>query len=515
MNIVRHIYEEYSSKIKIRRTAALQIPKILANYEEIKQALLNIVKNNYEAMLENGGELEVQTRFQPADGGWIEILFIDQGQGIKKENLKHLFTPFFTTKLKGTGLGLPICHRIIVDRHQGQITIESQEGRGTRVTVGLPIRQGLTSRRFQEEKRLIPPSKKTFFDFSRGYHPTMKPTILVIDDDPNALFGISQLLMDEGYGVISANNGREALEVLKNSPIDVVVTDEKMPDLTGMELLSRVQQGESKPPVILITAYGSVSLAVEALKKGAFYFFEKPLFNNLDQFLAIVRQAVKAQAMARELASLRREVIEKYSFPNIIGRHPLMQELFEVIGRVAQTEKSVLIEGESGTGKDLIARTIHFNSLRRDHPLVSVNCGALTETLFTSEFFGHTKGAFTGAVKDSIGRFQAAEGGTLILEEIGEIPFHLQKTLLRVLEEREYERVGSSQPIKMDARILSTTNRNLREEVAKGNFREDLYYRISVVPLIIPPLRERVSDIPLLVHNLLKKFQEKGETVQG
>jgi len=342
----------------------------------------------------------------------------------------------------------------------------------------------------------------------------MKPTILVIDDDPNALFGISQLLMDEGYGVISANNGREALEVLKNSPIDAVVTDEKMPDLTGTELLSRVQQGESKPPVILITAYGSVSLAVEALKKGAYYFFEKPLFNNLDQFLAIVRQAVKSQAMARELASLRREVIEKYSFPNIIGRHPLMQELFEVVGRVAQTEKSVLIEGESGTGKDLIARTIHFNSLRRDRPLVSVNCGALTETLFTSEFFGHAKGAFTGAVKDSIGRFQAAEGGTLILEEIGEITYHLQKTLLRVLEEKEYERVGSSQPIKTDARILSTTNRSLREEVAKGNFREDLYYRISVVPLRIPPLRERVSDIPLLVHHLLKKFQEKGETVR-
>ena len=342
----------------------------------------------------------------------------------------------------------------------------------------------------------------------------MKPTILVIDDDPNALFGISQLLMDEGYGVISANNGREALEVLKNSPIDVVVTDEKMPDLTGMELLSQVRQGENKPPVILITAYGSVSLAVEALKKGAFYFFEKPIFNNLDQFLAIVRQAVKAQTMARELASLRREVIEKYSFPNIIGRHPLMQELFEVVGRVAQTEKSVLIEGESGTGKDLIARTIHFNSLRRDHPLVSVNCGALTETLFTSELFGHTKGAFTGAIKDSIGRFQAAEGGTVILEEIGEIPFHLQKTLLRVLEEKEYERVGSSQPIKMDVRILSTTNRSLREEVAKGNFREDLYYRISVVPLRIPPLRERVSDIPLLVQYLLRKFQEKGETVR-
>jgi two-component system, NtrC family, response regulator len=341
-----------------------------------------------------------------------------------------------------------------------------------------------------------------------------KATVLVVDDDRNALFGISQLLTDEGYEVLSGSNGREALEVLKNNSIDVVVTDEKMPELTGMELLSQVQQGESKPPVILLTAYGSVSLAVEALKKGAFYFLEKPILNNLDQFLAIVRQAVKAQAMTRELASLRREVKEKYSFPNIIGGHPLMQELFEVIGRVAQSDKSVLIAGESGTGKDLIARTIHFNSLRRSNPLVSVNCGALTDSLFTSELFGHSKGAFTGAIKDTIGRFQAAEQGTLILEEIGEIPYNLQKTLLRVLEEREFEQVGSSRPIRMDARIIATTNRNLREEVAKGNFREDLYYRISVVPVVIPPLRERISDIPLLINFFLNKFQEGGEPIQ-
>jgi len=335
----------------------------------------------------------------------------------------------------------------------------------------------------------------------------INPSILVVDDEPNALFGLCQILTDEGFKVIPAGNGKEALERLKTESINIIITDEKMPDLSGMELLSEVKKLDKQIPVILITAYGSVSMAVEALKLGAFYFFEKPVFNNLEQFITIVRQAIKTQELERELDHLRKEVSEKYSFPKIIGSHPKILEIFEIIGRVAPTDRTVLIQGESGTGKDLIAKTIHYNSLRREKPLVTVNCGALTETLLTSELFGHTKGAFTGAVKNTIGRFQAAEGGTLVLEEIGEIPFNLQKTFLRVLEEREFEQVGSSHSIKVDIRILATTNRNLREEVAKGNFREDLYYRLSIVPFTVPPLRERVSDIPLLVNHFLKKFQ--------
>ena len=337
----------------------------------------------------------------------------------------------------------------------------------------------------------------------------INPSILVVDDEPNSLFGLCQILTDEGFKAIPAENGKEAFEKLKTESINIIITDEKMPDLTGMELLSKVKGLDQQIPVILISAYGSVSMAVEALKKGAFYFFEKPIFNKLEQFITIVRQAIKTQEMEIELDYLRKEVSEKYSFPNIIGSHPKMLEIFEIIGRVAQTDKTVLIQGESGTGKDLIAKTIHYNSLRREKPLVTVNCGALTETLLTTELFGHTKGAFTGAVKNTTGRFQAADGGTLVLEEIGEIPFHLQKTFLRVLEDREFEQVGSSQSIKVDIRILSTTNRNLREELVKGNFREDLYYRLSIVPLTIPPLRERVSDIPLLVNYFLKKFHER------
>ncbi len=340
------------------------------------------------------------------------------------------------------------------------------------------------------------------------------PSILVVDDEPNSLFGICQVLTDEGFHVTPADNGREALEKIKSDSFNLVITDEKMPDMTGTELLLEVKKMDPYIPVILITAYGSVPLAVEALKRGAFYFFEKPIFSNLERFLTIIRQALKTQEMEREIDYLRKEVSEKYSFPNIIGDHPRMLEIFEIIGRVAKTDATVLIQGESGTGKDLIAKTIHYNSLRRGKPLVTVNCGALTETLLTSELFGHTKGAFTGAVKDTVGRFQAADGGTLVLDEIGEIPLNPQKTLLRVIEEKEFERVGESRSTKVDVRIISITNRNLQEEVAKGNFREDLYYRLSIVPITIPPLRERVSDIPLLINHFLKRFHERKVPVR-
>ncbi len=334
------------------------------------------------------------------------------------------------------------------------------------------------------------------------------PSILVVDDEPNSLFGVCQVLTDEGFQAIPAQNGREALDRLQTNSVNLLITDEKMPDLSGMELLLEVKKTHPHIPVILVTAYGSVSMAVEAVKKGAFYFFEKPIFDKLERFFIIIRQALKTQEMEKEIGYLRKEITEKYSFPNIIGNHPKMKEIFEIVSRVAETDATVLIQGESGTGKDLIAKTIHYQSLRREKPLVMVNCGALTETLLTSELFGHRRGSFTGAIKDTIGRFQAADGGTLVLDEIGEIPINLQKTLLRVIEEKEFERVGDSQSTKVDVRIISTTNRNLQEEVAKGNFREDLFYRLSIVPATIPPLRERISDIPLLVNHFLKKFQK-------
>lgn len=334
------------------------------------------------------------------------------------------------------------------------------------------------------------------------------PCILVVDDEPNALFAIAQILTDEGYKVISTLIGIEAIEIFKKNNIDLIITDEKMPGLSGTELLQEIKSIDCEVPVILLTAHGSVSMAVEALKLGAYYFFEKPIFNYLDKFLAIIRQALKTQELERELNHLRREVIDKYSFPNIIGQGPRMLDVFGFISRVCQTDKTVLVQGESGTGKDLIAKTIHFNGPRKNKPLVSVNCGALTDTLLASELFGHTKGSFTGAIKDTMGRFQAANGGTLILEEIGEVPIQSQKVLLRVLEDKVLERVGSSQSIEVDVRIIVTTNRDLREEVANGNFRKDLYYRLNILSVTVPSLRDRASDIPLLVNYFLKKFQE-------
>jgi DNA-binding NtrC family response regulator len=340
------------------------------------------------------------------------------------------------------------------------------------------------------------------------------PRILVTDDEPNSLFGICQILRDEGFDVIPAESGRVALRKLEADSVNVVLADVRMADLDGMKLLAEVKKIAPHIPVILITAYGSVSMAVEALKMGAFYFFEKPLFKNLEQFFTILRQALKTQEMERELDDLRREVGEKYSFPNIIGRHQRMMEMFELIEKISRTDRTILIQGESGTGKDLIAKTIHYNSRRRERPLIYVNCGALTESLLTTELFGHKKGAFTGAIHDTIGRFQMAEGGTLVLDEIGEIALHLQKTLLRVIEEKEFEKVGDSRPISVDVRIISTTNRNLREEVSKGNFREDLYHRLCIVPITIPPLRERVSDIPLLVDYFLKRFNDESKRIR-
>jgi DNA-binding NtrC family response regulator len=338
--------------------------------------------------------------------------------------------------------------------------------------------------------------------------------ILVVDDDRNALFTIAQMLRDEGYQVLTAGNGREALSAFKKNLIRLVISDIRMPDMSGIDLLIELKNIQPEIAVILLTGFATVDTAVEALKQGAYYFFEKPITGNKPKFLAIIRQALKSQQLEAEILDLRREVEEKYSFPNIVGRAPKMLGIFEFIGKTSQTDKTVLIQGESGTGKDLIAKTIHYNSPRRNKPLVTVNCGALTETLLSSELFGHTRGAFTGAVKDTIGRFQAAEGGTLILEEIGEVPLNTQKVYLRVLEEKKLEPVGSNQTRKVDVRIIVTTNRILQEEVLKGTFRKDLFYRLSILSMIIPPLRERISDLPLLMDYFLKKYQEKGSQIK-
>jgi two-component system NtrC family response regulator len=339
-------------------------------------------------------------------------------------------------------------------------------------------------------------------------------SILVVDDEPNSLFALSRLLEDEGFRVITAKNGKSALGKLKKGPVNVIVTDERMPDLGGMDLLREVKRRYDFIPVILLTAFGSINMAVDALKEGAYYFFEKPVTNNLERFITIINRAVRTQSLEAEVHQLRREVSEKYSFSNIVGKSRRMLEIFEIIDRVALTDKTVLIQGESGTGKELIAKAIHGRSSRNDRPMITVACGVLTDSLLTSELFGHSKGAFTGAVKDQLGRVEMAEGGTLFLDEIAEIPLDLQKRLLRILQEKEFQRVGSSRTITADVRVIAATNKDLYDEVKNKHFREDLYYRLSVVPILIPPLRERREDIPLLIKHCLDKYREGKKSIR-
>lgn len=340
-----------------------------------------------------------------------------------------------------------------------------------------------------------------------------KKTILVVDDEPNSLFVTSQLLKDQSYQVITAESGESALNKLKDERVNLVVTDERMPGISGMEVLRETKKYDAQIPVIILTGYGTIPLTINALKDGAFYFFEKPVSQNLEQFYTIINQALKTQDLETEVRKLRREVKEKFSLDNIVGKSQKMLDVFETIDRVAATEKTVLIQGESGTGKELIARAVHSRSLRKDKKLVTVNCAALTDTLVTSELFGHNKGAFTGATESSAGRFELAHGGTLFLDEIGETSPLLQKTLLRVLQEKEFERVGGGKTIKVDVRVICSTNRDLKKETEEGHFRKDLYYRLSVVPISIPPLRERKKDIALLINHSLKKYEEKDELI--
>ena len=341
-----------------------------------------------------------------------------------------------------------------------------------------------------------------------------KKTILVVDDEPNSLFVTSQILKDQAYQVVTAEDGNSALDILRANKVNLVVTDERMPGISGMEVLRETKRYNLRIPVIILTGYGNIPLAINALKEGAFYFFEKPVSQNLKHFYKIIDQALKLQELESEIKELRKEDREKYSLEHIVGKNKKMREVFETIDRVAPTDKVVLIQGESGTGKELIAKAIHNRSLRKNKRLVTVNCAALTDTLVTSELFGHSKGAFTGATESNMGRFELADGGTIFLDEVGETSPLLQKTLLRVLQEKEFEKVGSGKTINVDVRVITSTNRDLREEVEKGNFRKDLYYRLSVVPITLPPLRKRQSDIPLLISHFIKKYEEDGTPVK-
>jgi DNA-binding NtrC family response regulator len=338
--------------------------------------------------------------------------------------------------------------------------------------------------------------------------------LLVVDDEPAQRELMAGFLRKRGFEVATAGSGEEALARFRQEPFDLVLTDQKMPGLSGVELLEAVRAINPEVAVIVVTAHGTIETAVSAIKAGAADYLAKPV--NLDELLHRIHQVRERQQLRHENRELRLALAERHRVAGIIGESGQMQEVLSLVKRVAPSDATVLIRGESGTGKELIARAIHHASPRAAGPLVKVNCAALPETLLESELFGHEKGAFTGATSARKGRFELAHGGSLFLDEIGDLPLHLQVKLLRVLQEREFERVGSSRPVSVDVRLLAATHQNLEALVKDGRFRDDLYYRINVVTIALPPLRERREDLPLLIDHFLRALAAKnGKTIRG
>ncbi len=335
-------------------------------------------------------------------------------------------------------------------------------------------------------------------------------TILIVDDEKNYPLILSAVLEEENFETLTANGGRKALEILSNSDVDLVLTDMKMPGIDGIELLDHIKTKDPELPVIMMTAHGTVDKAVEAMQKGAYNYILKPFEN--DRLILYVKKAMTMYDVVKDNRRLRDDIESRYSFGNLIGKSKCMQDVFTTIKKVARSTATVLIEGESGTGKELVAKSIHFNSPRRDKPFIAVNCCALTESLLESELFGHERGSFTGAVAMKKGRFELADGGTLFLDEIGELPQNLQVKLLRVLQEKTIERVGGVKSIAVNIRVLVATNKNLKREVQKGHFREDLFFRLNVVNLVLPPLRQRPEDLHILTEHFIAKYTDELNT---
>jgi len=328
-------------------------------------------------------------------------------------------------------------------------------------------------------------------------------TILVIEDDRLMRITLEDSLRASGYNTLTCENLKDALAILQEREFDLIVTDVRLPDGNGMDILRDLKD----TPVIIMTAFGTIRDAVEAMKLGAFDYITKPF--SLEEFLLLVERAIEFRDMKLENRRLRQNLSNCYGLPSIIGESPSIKALISQIEKIANSDSTVLIYGESGTGKELVATTIHYLSKRRDKPLIKINSAAIPEGLVESELFGYEKGAFTGALKRKPGRFELANGGTLFLDEVGDLPLSAQAKLLRVIQERSFERVGGTETVNVDVRLIAATNKNLLEEVKKGRFREDLYYRLNVIPIMIPPLRERREDIPLLIEHFLKKYNSR------
>jgi two-component system response regulator AtoC len=337
--------------------------------------------------------------------------------------------------------------------------------------------------------------------------------ILIVDDEESFRHMLSVILVKEGYEVETSSNGQEALQKASASPFDQILCDIRMPRMDGLGFLREIKKTETEATIIVMSAYGTVDIAIEAMKLGAYDYISKPF--KPDEIILTLRKAEEREQLRKENQLLRREVAKEFSFENIVSKNEEMRKIFDVIKKVSHYKSTMLITGESGTGKELVARALHYNSDRSQNPFIAVNCGAIPENLLESELFGHAKGAFTDAIRTKKGLFEEADGGTLFLDEIGELPGQLQVKLLRVLQDGEIRRIGESKPIQIDVRIVAATVKDLPKEVNEGRFREDLFYRLNVLPLHIPPLRERKEDIPLLIQHFIRKYnQAMGKNVK-
>jgi len=330
--------------------------------------------------------------------------------------------------------------------------------------------------------------------------------ILIVDDEESFRHMLSVILIKEGYEVETSSNGEEGLQKAAASTYDQILCDIRMPHMDGLAFLREIKKTEIEATIIVMSAYGTADIAIEAMKLGAYDYISKPF--KPDEIILTLRKAEEREQLRRENQLLRQEVAREYSFENIVSKNEKMQKLFDVIKKVSHYKSTVLITGESGTGKELVARALHYNSNRSQNPFIAVNCGAIPENLLESELFGHAKGAFTDAIRTKKGLFEEADAGTLFLDEIGELPGQLQVKLLRVLQDGEIRRVGETKPIQIDVRIVAATVKDLPKEVNEGRFREDLFYRLNVLPLHIPPLRERKEDIPLLIQHFIGKYNQ-------
>ena len=511
--------------------AYLSGPTVRADADKLRQVFSNIIDNAIDAMESTTGERRLEFAIQNNGAGMAAVRIRDNGCGIADDKIAKIFNPFYTSKTNGTGLGLGVAKKVI-DSHRGTIEVHSKVGQGTEFVLAIPlsdavrdnddvVQSSAESPDIVGEAAAEPAPQSSAQNNNGGAATTpivplaagapsaadleatkLKGRLLVVDDERGIVIALKGLFTKEGYEVETAESGEEALEKVKAGLFHVIITDLSMKGMSGLELLKQVRELDPACAVLMITAFGTQRIAVEAMKAGAEDYLPKP-FDN-DELRLKVRKVMETQLLKREHNQLLEQVrLETGVFENMVGRSRAMMRVFETIDKVAPTDVTVLIRGESGTGKELVARAIHFRSPRARKPFIAVNCAAFSRELVESELFGHEKGAFTGAVARREGKFEAANGGTLFLDEIGDMALETQAKLLRVLQEQVFERIGGNQPLNVDVRIIAATNQDLEAMIEQGKFREDLYYRLKVVEVRVPPVRERREDVPLMVQHFI------------